>query len=154
MRRKEREITDHAALLDLLDKAAIIRLGLWDGKEVYVVPLNFVRKDETLFFHSAGTGRKLEILKSFPRVCFETEGPSSIDPGTSGGDCTTLYESLIGWGSVSSVEDENEKVEALISLNRKFGAGAGPFPADLVRRTAVLRIDIERMTGKANKGRM
>jgi nitroimidazol reductase NimA-like FMN-containing flavoprotein (pyridoxamine 5'-phosphate oxidase superfamily) len=105
-------------LLAILDKNAIIRLGLWDGHEVYVVPLNFVRKDGTLYFHSAGTGRKLEILKSYPRVCFETEGPFSID------------------------------------LNRKHGAGEGPFPADLVRRTAVLRIDIERMTGKSNKGRM
>ena len=154
MRRKDREITDHVALLAMLDKTAILRLGLWDGIEVYVVPLNFVRKDETLYFHSAGAGRKLEMLKSFPRVCFETEGPFSIDPGTGGGDCTTLYQSLIGWGTVTSVEDENEKVEALTALNRKFGAGTGPFPADLVSRTAVLRIDIERMTGKANKGHM
>jgi len=138
----------------MLDKAAIMRLGLWDGNEVYIVPLNFVRIGETLYFHSAGTGRKLEILKVFPRVCFETEGPFRIDPGTSGGDCTTLYESLIGWGPVSQVEDENEKLEALTALNLKFGAGEGPFPADLVRRTAVLRIDIERMTGKANKGHL
>ena len=154
MRRKDREIADRAAQAAILDAAAEIRLGLWDGEEVYIVPLNFVRIGGSLFFHSAPHGRKLDILRERPRVCFEATGATRIDPGTGGGNCTTRYESVIGWGSAAFVEADRAKHEALDAINRKFGAGEGPFPAELVARTVVVRIDIGRMTGKANRGKM
>jgi len=49
MRRKDRELRDHSQLLAILDGADVLHLGLWDGKEVYVVPLNFVRIDDVLY---------------------------------------------------------------------------------------------------------
>lgn len=154
MRRKERELTDRSALDAILDSASTLRLGMIDGEEPYVVPLTFVRAGDALLFHSAREGRKLEILRKRPRVCFEAEGDSRIDPGATGGDCTTVYESVIGWGEARFVEDREEKQAALSALNRKFGAAEGPFPSALVDRTAVVRIDVERMTGKANRGKM
>ena len=53
MRRSDRELTDRVEIDGILDLAAELRLGLWDGQEVYVVPLNFVRIGDALFFHSA-----------------------------------------------------------------------------------------------------
>ena len=41
MRRKDREVIRHADLLDMVARFKVCRLGLWDGREVYVVPLNF-----------------------------------------------------------------------------------------------------------------
>ena len=37
----------------------------------YIVPLNFGFSDDSLYFHSAHKGRKIDILKKNPRVCFE-----------------------------------------------------------------------------------
>ena len=153
MRRKEREITAEKELLAILDAAATLRLGLFDGTEPYVVPLTFVRSGNALIFHSAGEGRKISILRERPHVCFEVESESRVEPGKNGCDCTTLYESVIGWGTAAFLETVEEKASALAALNRKFGAAEGPFPPELVERTAVVRIGIERMTGKANRGR-
>jgi hypothetical protein len=153
MRRKDRQIEDRAELYALLDKAGVMRLALWDGREPYVVPLNFVRMDDAVYFHSAASGRKVEILRERPLVCFVVEGASEVLPGIDGGDCTTIYESVIGWGNASFIEEEAEKNKILSALNRKFGAKEGPFPSALLARTAVVRVAIDRMTGKANRGR-
>lgn len=41
MRRKDREVTRHGDLMEMVARFKVCRLGLWDGREVYVVPLNF-----------------------------------------------------------------------------------------------------------------
>ncbi len=152
MRRADREIIDTEEQEALLDAAAEIRLGLWDGAEPYVVPVNFVRVGSSLFFHSAVEGRKIAILRERPRVCFEAEGERRVEVGEGSCDCTTRYSSVIGWGIAVFVESAAEKSAALAALNRKFGAVEGPFPESMLARVAVVRVDIDRMTGKANRG--
>lgn len=152
MRRKDREITDRAEQDAILDAADELRLGLWDGAEPYIVPLNFVRIGDELFFHSACEGRKITILRERPQVCFEVEGAGRVEVGEDACDCTTRYESVIGWGKAVFVESNQEKAAALAALNRKFDAAEGPFPEAMLARVAVVRVGIERMTGKANRG--
>lgn len=154
MRRKDREITDKTAIYEILDRAEELHLGLWDGQEVYVVPLNFVRIGDELFFHSARGGRKLEIMKQNPRVCFEVTGTHHIEPGAKGADCTTLYESVIGWGTGSLITEDDAKYEVLRALNRKFGAPTEDLPQAVVQKTAIVQIRMEKLTGKANRGSM
>ena len=36
MRRKDREVTRHGALMEMVARFKVCRLGLWDGREVYV----------------------------------------------------------------------------------------------------------------------
>lgn len=151
MRRQDRELTDRSYLEAILDKSDVLHLGLWDGKEVYVVPLNFVRIGESLYFHSALEGRKIDILGSNPRVCFEVTGEHHIERGSGGADCTTRYESVIGWGTVQFVSDFNEKNAILCELNKKFESAADKLPEHVVDKTAVIKIKIDEMTGKSNK---
>lgn len=152
MRRKDREITDRGEMEAALDEAPIIRLGLFDGEEPYVVPLNFVRVGGALYFHGAKEGRKLDLIAARPTVCFEATSKDELSPGTEPCSCTTFYRSVIGWGTASRVSDAEEKTAALAALNRKFGAKDGPFPPAMLEATAVVRIDIDRMTGKAKRG--
>ncbi len=62
MRRKDRELVELSALYEILDKSDVLHLGLWDGHEVYVVPVNYVRIGDALYFHSALEGRKVDVL--------------------------------------------------------------------------------------------
>ena len=39
--RREREITDIPEILKILDKSKIVHIGLVDGDEPYVVPMNY-----------------------------------------------------------------------------------------------------------------
>lgn len=85
MRRKDREITDICAILDLVSECKVCRLAMTDGGVPYIVPLNYGYEYAdgalTFYFHSAKEGRKLEILKKNPTVCLEwTAGASLLKP--------------------------------------------------------------------------
>ena len=59
--RREREVTDINEILSILDKAKVLHLGLVDGDEPYVVPMNYgyVMEDGklTVYLHGAKVGR-------------------------------------------------------------------------------------------------
>ncbi|MBU3917342.1 pyridoxamine 5'-phosphate oxidase family protein, partial [bacterium] len=71
MRRKEKEITDKAIIDSIINDSKVCRLGLSDDNRPYVVPLCFGYENDTLYFHSAHKGMKLDILKKNKQVCFE-----------------------------------------------------------------------------------
>ena len=66
MRRADKEIVDRDELHRILDEAMVMRLGVLDGGRPYVVPLNFAREGDDLWFHAAKTGRKLDCLRAAP----------------------------------------------------------------------------------------
>ena len=41
MTRREREVTDINEIIKILDKSKVLHLGLVDGDEPYVVPMNY-----------------------------------------------------------------------------------------------------------------
>ncbi|MBR7165685.1 MAG: pyridoxamine 5'-phosphate oxidase family protein, partial [Clostridia bacterium] len=41
MTRREREVTDPAAILGILDRAKIVHVGMVDEGEPYIVPMNY-----------------------------------------------------------------------------------------------------------------
>ena len=67
MRRMDREVTDFSRMLEILQTCDCCRLGLVDGDEAYIVPMNFGIAQENgeliLYFHTATEGRKIDLLK-------------------------------------------------------------------------------------------
>ncbi len=79
MRRYDKEITDSGEIAAIMDKAAVCRIALVDGNCPYIFPVNFVVRNNYLYFHSSPEGRKIDILRKNNRVCFEID----IDTETS-----------------------------------------------------------------------
>jgi len=150
MRKKEREITDQSVLEQLLLRAKVCRLGLYDGQWPYVVPVNFGYATGRLYIHSSLKGRKMEILRANPRVCFEVDSDVEVVNGEKPCDYTTNYKSVIGFGTATLLADEAEKLEGLRAIMRRHGGPVEGFRPEVVPKTAVIRIDITSMTGKAN----
>lgn len=150
MRKKEREITDTSILEELLLRTKVCRLGLFDGEWPYVVPVNFGYDKGRLFFHSSLKGRKMEILRANPKVCFEVDTDVEVVSGERPCDYTTNYKSIIGFGEATLLTDETEKLEGLRILMRRHGGPLEDFRPEVVPKAAVIRIDITSMTGKAN----
>jgi nitroimidazol reductase NimA-like FMN-containing flavoprotein (pyridoxamine 5'-phosphate oxidase superfamily) len=150
MRKKEREIKDKAVLEELLMRSRVCRLGLFDGQWPYVVPVNMGYAAGRIYFHSSRKGRKMEILRDHPRVCFELDSDVEIVTGERPCDYTTNYKSVIGFGTAVFVEEEAEKIEGMRIIMRRHGGPVEGFRPEVVPVTAVVRIDIERMTGKSN----
>jgi len=150
MRKKKREITDKSVLEQLLMQARICRLGLYDGKWPYVVPVNIGYNAGHLYFHSSRKGKKMEILRDNPNVCFEVDSDVEMVTGELPCDYTTNYKSVIGFGTAVVIEDEAEKLDGLRIIMRRHGAPIEGFRPEVVPVTAVVRIDIQSMTGKSN----
>ncbi|EFL50060.1 pyridoxamine 5'-phosphate oxidase-related FMN-binding protein [Solidesulfovibrio fructosivorans JJ]] len=150
MRKKERELTDRGVLEEQLMRAKVCRLGLYDGAWPYVVPVNIGYAAGHLYFHSSLKGKKMDILRQNPKVCFEIDSAVEIVTGERPCDYTAYYKSVIGFGTAVFLEDEAEKVEGLRILMRHFAGPEEGFRPEVVSKTAVVRIDIESMTGKSN----
>jgi len=150
MRKKEREITDKSVLEELLLRAKVCRLGLFDGQWPYVVPVNFGYAKGCLYIHSSLKGRKMDILRTNPKVCFEVDTDVEVVAGERPCDYTTNYKSVIGFGQAVLLGDEAEKLEGLRAIMRRHGGPQEGFRPEVLPKTAVIRIDIVTMTGKAN----
>ena len=82
MRRKEKEIAERSELEAVIKEASVCRIAMVEGTSPYVVPLCFGYDDNTLYFHSAIEGKKIEILKKNNSVCFEMDiGTELIQKG-------------------------------------------------------------------------
>jgi nitroimidazol reductase NimA-like FMN-containing flavoprotein (pyridoxamine 5'-phosphate oxidase superfamily) len=149
MRRANREIGDRADVLAIMEEAQVCRIGLANGSIPYVVPMNFGLGENCLYLHCATEGRKIDILRKNNRVCFEMDLLREIKPSLEACGWSARFESVIGFGRAVLLEAAEEKRRGLDRIMDHYGA-AGPYayPDDLLAKTTVIRIDIERLTGK------
>ena len=149
MRRTDREITDTAEMEAIIGRSKICHLAMADGHQPYVVPLSFGYRAKTVYFHSAGSGKKIEMLKRNSRVCLSFVGDHRVAPAEQACDWGYSFESIIVFGTATLVSDPDEKRRALDVIMTHHGA-EGPFdyPVSNLKVTTVIRVDIEEMTGK------
>jgi nitroimidazol reductase NimA-like FMN-containing flavoprotein (pyridoxamine 5'-phosphate oxidase superfamily) len=152
MRRVTNEITDRATVLELLSACQVGRLGTVtaDGYPM-IKPLNFLFHDNAIYFHSAREGEKIDDIQRSGKVCFEVDEPLGyVRSGTNPCSATFQFRSVIIRGRASIVTDEAERLSAFSLLMEKYQpeGGYGDFLPDKLALTAVIRIDIEEMTGK------
>ena len=148
MRRSEREITDRSEIEEILRRAEVVHIGMVDRGEPYVVPVVFAYGDGCIYFHGATEGRKAAALRANPRVCFETYVDYEIVRGKMACQFSAKYRSIIGYGTVSVVEQRDDKVKGLDVLMSRFAEGPFSYNEQALARTAVFRLNIESMTGK------
>lgn len=155
MRRKDREITDICVIEDVVKRAECCRLGFYDKGEVYIVPLNFgYRREEDTFvfyFHSAGEGRKIDIIKNKPYAGFELEGMCEIVRGEYACSYSAKYESIIGNGYVSIVENDEEKKDGLRLIMKHYtGREDWEFKDEMVQKVCVFKLVPDNISCKAH----
>ena len=156
MRVEKKEIRDREVVSGLLNSSHVGRLATVgpDGHPM-IKPLNFVYSGGAIYFHSALEGEKINHIRKDGRVCFEVDLPVAYArSGESPCNTDYLYRSVIIRGRASLVETEEEKTAALKMLVRKYEPerDAVEFPQSKIAITAVVRIDIETMTGKEDLG--
>ena len=153
MRRKDREVTDRNEITKILDACKTACVAMMDGDIPYVVPLSYgyeLKGDSlVLYFHCAKEGRKLEIMKRNPKVCFTIfrEGEplyAETTPCSSG----YYYSSIIGNGVASFIEESAEKCHALQKMFAQQAGKVIEFTEAQADSVCVLQIVSEDYTGK------
>ena len=149
MRRSDRELRDPGQLLEIIDACKVFRLAMVAEGRPYLVPLNFGYAYEggqfEFYFHSALQGRKLDLLRQNPQVCFELV-PADLPCGYS-----YRYASVIGEGTVELVEEPARKVLYLQRLLRHQTGQDFPLQEEQAASVAVGRILVHSLTGKAHR---
>lgn len=133
----------------IFKEANVCHLGMFDGKMPYIVPLNFGYKDNILYFHSALSGRKIDILNKNPDVCFEID--ISGEPISSDKACnwSIAFRSVMGEGRVSFIDDENKKAEAVnIIMGHYSGNAEWDFNRKMLAKTSVFMVIIDNISTK------
>jgi nitroimidazol reductase NimA-like FMN-containing flavoprotein (pyridoxamine 5'-phosphate oxidase superfamily) len=154
MRRKDREVTDPAEKLRIIDNCKVCRLGMSENNRPYVIPLNFgyVYENDTLtlYFHGAREGKKIDILKNNPEVCFEMDGGHALIEGKEACDYSYAYESVVGFGTVEFLEGDAEKARGLnVLMKHQTGKDTDHvFNERHLKAAAVYRLRTASFTGK------
>ena len=132
----------------IIRKASVCRLGMLDGDTPYIVPLCFGYRNDTLYFHGSKKSRKYKLIQKNPKVCFEfdilAEPISALDPC----DWDMRYQSVVGFGKASLVEDTDEKRRALEIIVSQYTMGSHAFTEQKLKATTVIKVDIGTMTGR------
>jgi nitroimidazol reductase NimA-like FMN-containing flavoprotein (pyridoxamine 5'-phosphate oxidase superfamily) len=151
IRRRDRALAEDDAreILARAEHGVLATLGA-DGWP-YAVPVNHVLSGDVLYIHSALEGHKLENIAHEERVSFCAVAGATVLPAT----LSTIYESTVVFGRAALVTDSVEKLRALELLAVRFCGWLSPEAekeiATTGSRTAVVRLRIERITGKAHR---
>ncbi len=152
MTRREREVTDISEKLAILDKCKVLHLGLVDGDEPYVVPMNYgyVYEDEklTLYLHGAKRGRKIDLMQKNPKVFFEMDCDITPFEGEIACQYGITYASIMGKGIAEIVEDVEEKKKGMSVLMKTQTGKDFEFEDKMVAFVNVIKITASSFTAK------
>ena len=148
MRRKDKEISDESAIKSIIEKTNVCRLGMVNGNKPYIVPLCFGYHDNVLYFHGTLNGQKIDLIRKNPNVCFEFDLITEPIESENACDWSMKYQSVIGFGKAVFIESSDEKRKALSLIMAQYSDRLSQFPENMLKATAVIKVEIESMTGK------
>ena len=149
MRRHGQQLTEaeSRAILERGSSGVLAVLG--DGDYPYAVPLSYVCCGDTLYFHCAKAGHKLDAVRRHDKASFCVIGQDQVVPA----EYTTYFRSVVAFGRVREVTGTEEFQRAICLLADKYA----PQESDVRRDRAIekevpalciLALEIEHLTGK------
>lgn len=109
LRRSERALTDQAEIDRVLSTTRTITMAMSVDDQPYLVALNhgYDQKKRCLYFHSAGSGRKIDMLRRNPGVWIM----AVEDLGYQHGACDHAYRSVMAGGTATLLDNETDDAE-------------------------------------------
>ena len=154
MRRKDREITDSSSIEAFIAKEKILRIAFYDNGDIYIVPVNYGYINDNgkyrFYFHGAKAGRKYELAKASPKVGFEIDGNYELLKADIACNFSAKFQSIIGTGMLSLVEDNHEKIKGLNTLMKQTTSRhEWNYDDEMLNGVAIFRLDVEKLSCKA-----
>ena len=116
MRRKRQQLSNEESVA-ILEKATAGTLALLgDGDYPYAVPISYVYHEGKLFFHSALAGHKVDAIRKCEKASFCVIEQDDVQPKK----YTTFFRSVIAFGRIHIIEDEQEKLETARMLGNRY----------------------------------
>lgn len=132
----------------IISKANVCRLGLSVDNIPYIVPLNFGYRDSCLYFHTPKVGKKMDMIKTNNRVCFEMDIDHEVVRAENPCDSSMKFRSVIGYGRASLLDEIEEKRRALDIIVEHYSGQVNEYKEKMVDHLSVIKVQVESMTGK------
>ncbi|MCC0659538.1 pyridoxamine 5'-phosphate oxidase family protein [Clostridioides sp. ZZV14-6154] len=116
----------------------------------YGVAVNYVYFNDSIYFHCARNGHKLDNISANNKVSFLVVANESVIPDK----FSTTYASAVVFGKASTVDNE-EKKNALVEIIKKYSKGfieeGMKYIEKDINLTTVVKIEIDHISGKASR---
>ena len=135
-------ILSDAEARSVINAGKVGRLGCIDNDEPYVVPINYVFEERSIYSHSL-PGRKIEALRVRPRACLQVDEIEN----------DFYWRSVIAFGNFEEIQNPKDRRAILRKLLSRFPK-LTPVESLIAQDAAapdsvVFRISIDRITGVA-----
>lgn len=145
-----------AEMEEILKRAEVGRLALYDGSSPYIIPLNFAYLNGKIGFHCDWKGKKLDIIARNPRCCFEVDKFMGEVTYHYDALCHLDYDSVIATGKARIENGEDEKYAFFQLLHAKYkeiyrkpvSEGGKVFDRKRLGEACCVVIDTEELTGR------
>lgn len=150
MRRGQNEVKDRKEIDEIIASCDVIRVGMSVDNVPYIVPMNFGYDGKTFYFHGAKEGRKINMIKANPQVCFELDtNHKLVGDSERACDWTMTYASVMGTGEMMILDNHEDKIQALNCLMRQYGGNdAYDYKDKMLDRIGIMKLEISQITGK------
>ena len=118
MRRFKQALTAEVCETILLNAKRGVLAVLGDDDYPYTVPMNYVYdpKTQTIYFHGAHEGHKIDAIAKHPKVSF-----CVMDQGTPDEDGWFQYvNSVVVFGTIAPVEDREKSIDITREIAEKY----------------------------------
>jgi len=150
MRRKGRELKNDEVIEILKNSDYGILSTVSQNGYPYGVPVSFIFSNNSIYFHGAIEGHKLDNLLNNSKVSFCVVGKTCVLPDK----FSTKFESVIIFGRANEVFD-NEKNIILLEILNKYSPdyieSGKTYITNASPKTKVIKICIEHISGKARR---
>lgn len=148
MRRKKQLLPEEKAI-EILERGTSGVLALLGDEDYpYAVPLSYVYADGKIYFHAAKEGHKIDAIRNSSKASFCVIDQDQIVPK----EYTTYFRSVIAFGTIRLLEDEEEIRRTVSTLAMKYSADYQEgIPKEIdaeIKHLAMIELDIRHMTGK------
>ncbi len=145
-------ITDIHELEAVIQACKVCYVSMVDENNMpYSLPFNFGYENKVFYFHGAGTGRKISILKNNPNVCITLSLGEELYAQDQDVACSygMKFKSVLVFGKVEFVEGYDEKIHILNKLMKQYtGKEDFKYNAPAVNNICCFTVAAEKMTGK------
>ena len=148
MRRKRQQLSEEESIIILQKSTAGTLALLGDNDYPYAVPISYVYHEGKLFFHSALAGHKVDAIRNHDKASFCVIERDDVQPEL----YTTFFRSVIAFGRIHIIEDEQEKLATARMLGNRYNPNQDEALQKEIEsgfsRMLAIRLDIEHLTGK------
>jgi len=151
-------VQDNKWIIDFLKKTRIGHIATRWEKQPFITPSTFYFDEDRheIIFHSNIVGRIRANIERHSKVCFEASEYGRFLPSNIALEFSMQYESVICYGTIRVLDDDEDKKLALYKLIEKYFPGMSPgeeyrpITVKELKRTSVYAIKIESWSGKRN----